>query len=324
MLKKDTKILEYNKDNINLICKELTKGEVIAIPTETVYGLSANACDELAVSKIYHAKGRPSFNPLIVHFHSMDHIKEYVQVNEWAIKIIENLCPAPITMILKRKENTKLSHLVSAGLDTVGVRIPDHPIALEIIKQTNLPLSAPSANSSGLVSPTTAEHVLKSLGGRIPYIMNGGNSHVGVESTVIDLSADIPTILRYGYITQSTLEDILGTPVNTVNINDDNSPKSPGMMTSHYAPSLPVFKDVLHPKDKQAYIGFGIPHDNEQNIYTDNLSTSGDLVEACANLFKFLHKYDDSNSYTAIAFAPIPNTGLGLAINDRLNRATIR
>lgn len=297
---------------IQAACALWSQGNVVAIPTETVYGLAADATNDAAVAKIFAIKGRPSFNPLILHIYSLDQLTDYAEITPLLSKAATAFWPGPITFVLKRRVGTKLSHLVTAGLDTVAVRLPAHPVTQELIRCYGKPLAAPSANKSNSISPTSAADVAASLGGKVPLIIDGGPPMVGLESTIIDLTTDIPTILRPGGITFEALSAQLGeiryaSPGTTI--------KAPGMMKRHYAPTLPLRLNALEKQSAEAMLGFG-------SLTGDlNLSERGDLNEAAANLFHHLRQLDDSRFYKGIAVAPISHHDLGVAINDRLSRA---
>ena len=308
-----TKILDADKEGIKIAATQLRLGKLVAFPTETVYGLGANAYKNEAIARIYEAKRRPKFNPLIVHFNCIDDIKQHVIWNKWSEKLATRFWPGAITFILKKAKNSKLSLLVSAGLDTVAVRIPSHKIAQNLIKEAACPIAAPSANSSGKISPTKAHHVKTSLRDRIPYIINGGSCTIGIESTVINLSTDNPIILRSGGVTAEQIEKIIG-PISVCDNND--MILSPGMLDRHYAPDIPIRLNATKFSKTEVILGFGpdAPHS------AFNLSLTGDLIEAASNLFDFMHKLNKPGA-KPIAVMPIPEVGLGLAINDRLRRS---
>ena len=293
----------------------LLSGGLVSFPTETVYGLGAVATNTDAVSKIFSIKGRPSINPLIVHVGSADWVSQFAETDDRYEKLARALWPGPISFVVKLKPDNTISKLVTAGLNTVAVRHPRGAIANELLTTVKTPLAAPSANKSGAVSPTNASHVAESLAGEIDMILDGGNCEVGLESTVLDISSNGPAvILRPGAVTQESLTGIIG-PV----LQDDASPdlpKSPGQMLSHYAPSLPVRLNALDQEQGEALLGFG-----SLEGATLNLSPSGNLSEAATNLFRMLRELDSPNKYRAIAVASIPNTGIGIAINDRLKKA---
>lgn len=291
----------------------LRAGRLVAFPTETVYGLGADATNDRAVAAIFEAKGRPSFNPLIVHVAEPAAIEALVTVDTRARAVITRFWPGPLTLVLPRRADSPISLLASAGLDTIAVRLPDHAVARAVIAASGRPIAAPSANRSGAVSPTLAEHVAESLGARVGLILDGGPCRVGVESTVLDLSDADPALLRPGGISVEALEQALGHRLVRPTDHAD-APKSPGMLASHYAPGLPVRLNAPTPAPGEAMLGLGaMPA-------TLNLSPTGDLEEAAANLFAMLRALDRAE-FIGIAVAPIPAHGLGLAINDRLKRA---
>lgn len=295
----------------------LKRDELVAIPTETVYGLAGNALSERAVAKIYEAKGRPSFNPLIVHVADILQVKLYAQFGEMAEKLAEKFWPGPLTLVLPRKKNCALSLLVSAGLDSVAVRVPAHPLALELLRYCNLPLAAPSANRSGKISPTSAAHVEDDLGDRVSMVLDGGDCKVGIESTVVDVTGTQAVILRPGFVTKEKLEQVLGQPI-LVSKGAEGEYKSPGMLQSHYAPNKKLRLNAKDLLPGEGLLAFGAPLGGAEII--ENLSVSENLEEAAANVFRMLRLLD-SSSATSIAVMPIPEQGLGIAINDRLSRA---
>ncbi|WP_173985332.1 L-threonylcarbamoyladenylate synthase [Magnetospirillum sp. SS-4] len=292
----------------------LRDGGLVAFPTETVYGLGGDATCDRAVAAIFEAKGRPSFNPLIAHVASLEQAEALVEMTLDARRLAARFWPGPLTLVLPRRPDSPVSLLASAGLDSVAVRMPDHPVALALIAAAGRPLAAPSANRSGAVSPTEAGHVAECLGGRVALILDGGPCRVGVESTVLDLSGDRPAVLRPGGIEVETLEAVLGLALPH-GADRPDAPRSPGQMESHYAPGLPVRPDAAFAESGEALLGFG-----PAEAATLNLSPSGDLEEAAANLFAMLRALDRPE-YGGIAVMPIPRYGLGLAINDRLRRA---
>lgn len=288
----------------------LHDGALVAFPTETVYGLGADARQGEAVAAIYAAKGRPSFNPLIVHVADITTAQKYVDWPGHATKLAQAFWPGPLTLVLPLRAEHDLSPLVSAGLSTVGIRIPAHPIAHALLKEFGGPVAAPSANPSGQISPTTAEHVLAGLDHRIAAVIDGGPCNVGLESTIIGFDKGRAVLLRAGGLPSEQIEAVLGAPL----IHNDNSKISaPGQMASHYAPRGAVRLNATSAHPDEHMLGFGTI------AGTLTLSASGDLVEAAANLFGHLHRLDALGG--PIAVAPIPMEGLGQAINDRLNRA---
>jgi L-threonylcarbamoyladenylate synthase len=292
----------------------LRSGALVAFPTETVYGLGGDATNDRAVAAIFAAKGRPAFNPLIAHGPDQASFATAVVMDERALRLAERFWPGPLTMVLPRREGSSISLLASAGLDSIAVRVPAHPVALALLRAAGTLIAAPSANPSGRVSPTTARHVAEGLSGRLAMILDGGPCRVGVESTVIDLSSDVPTLLRPGGVTLESLRDILGT-VRVANASQSGGPRSPGMLASHYAPRLPVRLNALGAQPGEALLAFGPAERAELN-----LSPTGDLAEAAANLFSMMRRLDRPE-FNGIAVMPIPDDNLGLAINDRLRRA---
>lgn len=291
------------------LAARLRAGELVAFPTETVYGLGADATSSDAVLKIYETKGRPRFNPLIVHVADLAMAERFVSFTPMARRLAE-FWPGPLTLVLPRRPEAGLSDLVTAGLDTVGIRIPAHPLALALIRETGRPLAAPSANRSGKLSPTTAAQVERSFNGAVP-VLEGGASEAGVESTILAVEGDLVTQLRAGALPRDEIEAKLGRPV--VVAKHDAAIAAPGMLASHYAPNATLRLDAEHAEPGETWLGFGPGPDGA------NLSPSGDLREAARNLFAMLHRLDEGA--TQIAVAPIPRQGLGEAINDRLKRA---
>jgi L-threonylcarbamoyladenylate synthase len=289
---------------IDRLAALLRGGAVVAFPTETVYGLGADAGNPDAVLRIYETKGRPRFNPLIVHCADLAMAERFAVFSPLALRLAA-FWPGPLTLVLPRKPGARLSDIVTAGLDTVGIRIPDHPLALALIRAAGVPLAAPSANPSGKLSPTTAEQVNKGFEGLVP-VLDGGDSTRGVESTIVAVDGEAVTQLRAGALSREEIEAVLGRPVPAAPLNAPIA--APGMLASHYAPNATA------PEPGEAYLSFG---PNTAGGLT--LSASGDLREAARNLFSMLHRLDETA--TRIAVSPIPETGLGEAINDRLRRA---
>lgn len=286
-------------------------GGLVAFPTETVYGLGADARNDLAVARIFEAKGRPRFNPLIVHFESAVAAQSYVEWSDAAEILATAFWPGPLTLVLPLRPASGLSPLVTADLPTLAVRVPAHPVAQRLLAAFGGPVAAPSANPSGRISPTTASHVLSGLAGRIEAVVDGGACPVGVESTIVGL-VGAPTLLRPGGLPAEALMAALGRPLAPHQAGDPLS--APGQMQSHYAPGARVRLNATDRQAGEVLLGFG-PVDTDLN-----LSRSGDLVEAAANLFGHLHALDALGA-TGIAVSPIPEVGLGRAINDRLRRA---
>jgi L-threonylcarbamoyladenylate synthase len=292
----------------------LRDGGLVAFSTETVYGLGADATNDRAVTRIFEAKGRPQFNPLISHVASVEQALRLGQFSDDAEKLARAIWPGPLTIVVERRPDCPISLLCSAGLSTVGLRVPNHPLALELLRAVDRPIAAPSANPSGQLSPTTADHVRSSLGSKVDLILDGGPSSVGVESTVVRFTDRGPYLLRSGGVTRETIENIIGRRVMTPT-RFDTELHSPGLLESHYAPRASMRLDAAMPETHEAYLGFG-PY-----VYGPySLSATGDLNEAAANLFKMLHQIDRAKP-EVIAVAPIPEAGLGEAINDRLRRA---
>ena len=297
----------------------IQNGGLVSFPTETVYGLGANACSQSACLKIFQVKGRPSNNPLIVHVASLQDAKNIVQFNDDAEKLA-SLWPGPLTLVLPKKGNAELAECVTAGLNTVAIRIPADLIALSLIRESGCPIAAPSANKSGTLSSTSYEHVRKNFGDEIFILNSNGNITYGLESTIIDLTSSVPTILRFGFITPDVLEKLLGKKIEIASKLSEI--KAPGMLLKHYAPKTKVRLNADALQTSEVGLNFG----NSQlgGAGSMNLSASGDVIEAAANLFDYLHSLDEfclKNKINSIAVATIPNTGIGLAINDRLSRA---
>lgn len=297
--------------------ERLRAGELVAFPTETVYGLGADAtCDE-AVAGIFEAKGRPRFNPLIVHVRGRAMAAGYVEVDDRAEALMARFWPGPLTLVLPRRTDGGVSLLCSAGLDTLAVRCPAHPVATRLIAATERPLAAPSANASGRVSPTRAEHVVAELGERVSLVLDGGPCAVGLESTVVALG-NTPRLLRPGAVTAEELSEVIG-PVAAPTPPAAGRPlEAPGQLESHYAPAKAVRLNATTVEPGEGLLAFGEPVPGAKVVC--QLSASGSLREAAAHLFASLRQLDDSD-VSAIAVMPIPEEGLGLAINDRLRRA---
>jgi L-threonylcarbamoyladenylate synthase len=299
----------------------LKNGECVVIPTETVYGLAADATNGAAVAKIFDIKGRPTFNPLISHFYSINHVMEYVGLNDDARGLAAAFWPGPMTLIVNRLTDCRLNNLTTAGLKTVAVRVPSHATAQKIIKAVGLPLAAPSANKSGEVSPTSATHVLESLGDKSPLIIADGSSVVGLESTVIDCTGDKAIILRPGAITADQCADVLGYDIE-IDLGNHDKPKSPGQLLKHYAPRTPVRLKAYDVQNDEVLLAFGSTKfiSVDKAVKVLNLSEDGDLHQAASNLFSYLRQLDNVRA-SSIAVMDIPKNGIGLAINDRLKRA---
>ncbi|MDR3449485.1 MAG: L-threonylcarbamoyladenylate synthase [Alphaproteobacteria bacterium] len=302
----------------------LREGKLVAFPTETVYGLGGDATNGQAVAAIYAAKGRPNFNPLIIHVADAVALDNLIEWNDIARLLAASFWPGPLTLILPRRKDAAISLLASAGLDTLAVRIPSHPAAQKLLRAVGLPIAAPSANASGKLSPTTPLHVAESLGDKADLILAGGRSQIGIESTVVNLAAGAPMILRPGGITREQLEMVLGQKIAVFEATaTPDAPASPGMLASHYAPNIPVRLNAESAEPNEAWLAFGADKQIRPCAARLNLSPQGDLNEAAANLFAMLRELDKP-AHAAIAVAPIPAIGLGVAINDRLQRAAVR
>lgn len=314
--------------------KMLKENEVVAFPTETVYGLGANACSDEAVRKIFEAKGRPSDNPLIVHIASQEKLNDIVQdIPDYAKQLIKEFWPGPLTLVLNKK-GEQLSDFVTAGLNTVGVRMPDHPIALALIKEADVPVAAPSANRSGKPSPTQATHVYHDLKGRISGIVDGGPTGVGVESTVVDCTAAIPTILRPGGVTKEQLEAVVGkVGVDQALLEEGHAPKSPGMKYTHYAPNAPVIvvdgsrsflQTLINQYEKDGKkVGVLTTEEGKSELLAAKVIACGtreNLQTVAANLYDVLRKFDQED-VDLILSESFPQAGVGEAVMNRLLKA---
>ena len=288
----------------------LLAGDLVAFPTETVYGLGGDATRDETVAAIFAAKGRPKFNPLILHVTDFSEAAKFGNISGDLRTLAEAFWPGPLTLVAPLREDAGVSPLASAGLDTIALRVPAHPLARELLGVVRTPLAAPSANPSGKVSPTTADHVLSGLTGRIAGVLDGGPCPVGLESTIVGMDGDTPVLLRPGGVAAEDLAETLGRPLAA----HKGGINAPGQLSSHYAPNAPVRLNAAAPDAGEAYIGFG-----DSPAGDINLSPSGDPIEAAANLFAALRDIDRFEK--PIAVAPIPETGLGAAINDRLRRA---
>jgi L-threonylcarbamoyladenylate synthase len=308
-----TPTLPDTPDGLARAAALLAQGGLVAFPTETVYGLGADARDDRAVAGIFAAKGRPRFNPLIVHLPDLAAARRYAVVPDAAARLAAAFWPGPLTLVLPLRPDAGLSPLVTAGLDSVAVRVPGHPVAQALLRAFGGPVAAPSANPSGRVSPTRAAHVLDGLGGRIAAVVDGGACGVGVESTIVGM-VGAPTLLRPGGLPVEAIEACLGAPLG---LAQGEAIIAPGQLASHYAPDAPVRLNVTVPRQGEFWVGFG-PACAAAPV---TLSATGDLVEAAAVLFHTLRSADAQANGRTIAFAPVPDHGLGRAINDRLRRA---
>jgi L-threonylcarbamoyladenylate synthase len=293
----------------------LRRGGLVAFPTETVYGLGADATSDRAIAGVFAAKNRPRFNPLIVHVRNIAQAKSFVSFNSVAEKLAAEFWPGPLTLVLPRKADARVSLLASAGLDTIAVRAPGHSVAQALLAACDLPLAAPSANRSESISPTTAAHVAQELGNAVEMIIDGGPVPLGIESTVIGFENEMPVLLRLGALPRERAEAIVGPFVPPTH----SGVRSPGQLKRHYAPRTPLRLDVRKALPGEALLAFGMAEPEGATVVR-NLSRNGDLGEAAANLFAMLRELDASGC-TSIATMPIPELGLGEAINDRLRRA---
>jgi len=300
--------------DIDAAARALREGKLVAFPTETVYGLGADATNGEAVARVYAAKGRPSFNPLIAHVPDLQAAFALGHFSDEAKALARAFWPGPLSLVVPRTADCPVSLLASAGLNSIAIRVPSHPVALELLTATGRPVVAPSANPSGKISPTTAEHVRRHLRDKVAFVLDGGRCKVGVESTVVSFLDDGPKLLRHGGIPRAEIETVLG---HAIAVESHSArPHAPGQLLSHYAPHAELRLNADAPRDGEAYLGFGPLH--AHGPWT--LSAAGDLVEAAASLFGLLHEID-ATGVARIAVAPIPHHGLGEAINDRLLRA---
>jgi L-threonylcarbamoyladenylate synthase len=306
-----TEVLPFGSAAIACAARLIGERQTVAVPSETVYGLAADATNGEAVARIYGAKGRPSFNPLIVHVAGRAQAEELAHFSEQALRLADRFWPGPLTLVLPLREDAPIASLVTAGLDTIALRVPAHRAMQSLIAAAGVPLAAPSANRSGSISPTRAEHVLASLGGAIPLIIDDGSTGHGLESTIVAVDPDGLRHLRPGPITAAEIEAAAGAALKST---DEHAIRAPGQLASHYAPSKPLRLNATEARDCEWMIGFGSVAGNAQ------LSATGDLIEAAARLFDLLHEADRANA-PAIGVAPIPKEGIGQAINDRLMRA---
>jgi L-threonylcarbamoyladenylate synthase len=313
-------IVPATPEAISNAAEALAKGEIVAFPTETVYGLGANALDARAVARIFAAKERPRFNPLIVHVPELAEAERYALFNEAARTLAESFWPGPLSLVLPKRPACGIADLVSAGLDTIALRAPAHPIAQALLAATKLPIAAPSANRSGRISPTTAAHVEAELGDRPAMILDGGPCELGIESTVVSVVSETPALLRPGALPRQAIELVLGRPLGAGEAEERSA--SPGQLATHYAPATRLRLDAASSGPHEALLAFG-PDVPQGARVTINLSESGNLEEAASRLFGALRELDKKGAET-IAVMPIPAQGLGEAINDRLRRAANR
>ena len=313
-------VIPATPELIRKAAQALARGDLVAFPTETVYGLGANALDARAVAKVFAAKERPRFNPLIVHVPGLAAAETYAVVNDMARILAEAFWPGPLSLVLAKRPACGIADLVSAGLDTIALRAPAHPVAQALLAEVKLPIAAPSANRSGRISPTTAAHVEAELGDRPAMILDGGPCPLGIESTVVSVVGPKPALLRPGALPREAIELVLGVPLATAKANERGA--SPGQLATHYAPNTKLRLGATSVRPDEALLAFGrdVPQGGRLTI---NLSASGNLEEAAAKLFAALRELDQVGAQ-AIAVMPIPAQGLGEAINDRLQRAANR
>jgi L-threonylcarbamoyladenylate synthase len=301
-------------EDIVAAAQALREGKLVAFPTETVYGLGADATNDAAVARVYAAKGRPSFNPLIVHVPDADSGFALGSFSPEARALAAAFWPGPLSLVVPRAPSCPVSLLASSGLDSIAIRVPAHPVALDLLKAVGRPVVAPSANPSGRISPTTAEHVRRHLKDKLAMVLDGGRCQVGVESSVVSFMEGAPRLLRQGGVPRPEIEKVLG---HAIAVESHSArPHAPGQLISHYAPHAELRLNADAPRAGEAYLGFGPLH--AHGPWT--LSAKGDLVEAAASLFRLLHEID-ATGVEKIAVAPVPHHGLGEAINDRLLRA---
>lgn len=313
-----TRVLKADKAAISAAATALAQGGLVAFPTETVYGLGADARHGEAIARLYAAKGRPAFNPLIAHVADLEAARQLAVFDADAEKLAAAFWPGPLTLVLPKRQDCPVAALALAGLDSIAIRVPSQRTARALLKAFGGPVVAPSANRSGHVSPTSAAHVLADLRGRIDLILDDGDCDVGVESTIVALLGE-PTLLRPGGLPRVEIERVLGHALASPSVDDaGDAPLAPGMLASHYAPKAKVRLDATSPRAGEALLAFGDAPAFDGTIF--NLSPRGDLIEAAANLFSHLRALDASGA-TAIAVMPVPRDGLGDAINDRLARA---
>ncbi|NNC72009.1 MAG: threonylcarbamoyl-AMP synthase [Sphingomonadaceae bacterium] len=308
----ETILRPYDDDAIADAAERILGGECVAIPTETVYGLAADATNGEAVARIYETKGRPSFNPLIVHVNDFWEAEEIADFDRTAQILADEFWPGPLTLVLPQNPDSPVASIVTAGLPTIAIRMPAFPPMRDLIAAVGRPLAAPSANASGRISPSRAEHVMATLNGKIGLVIDAGGTVHGLESTIVAVADDHLRLLRPGPIDRAQIEAVTGLELRDTK---DGTIEAPGQLKSHYAPAKPLRLDAIDAEDGEFHIGFG-------DIRGDaSLSADGDLVEAAALLFDALHHAEQDEDCDSIAVAPIPEEGLGAAINDRLRRA---
>ncbi len=312
-----TLVLPADDTGLSKAAALLRAGELVAMPTETVYGLAGDARNDLAVARIFEAKNRPRFNPLIVHLAQLEQVAQIARMTPLAGRLAQAFWPGPLTLVLHLLPESGLSPLVTAGLDTVAIRLPAHPVARALLARFDGPVAAPSANPSGRISPVSLAHVLAGLDGRIAAVVDGGDCAVGLESTILDATGDMPRLLREGGLAREDIEKVLGVTMDVA--PPDGPVTAPGQLRSHYAPRGSLRLNARSAEPGEVWIGFGPDFAGSEGL---TLSARGNLTEAAAALFHALHRADALAGETGhIAVAPVPETGLGRAINDRLKRA---
>jgi L-threonylcarbamoyladenylate synthase len=312
-------LVPANPENIARAGRLVAEGRLVAFPTETVYGLGGDATQGRAVAAIFAAKGRPSFNPLIVHVPDLAHAEMHAVFDTRAEELAAQFWPGPLTLILKRRPGSQISELATAGLDSIAIRVPAHPVARALLLAADRPIAAPSANRSGRISTTAPAHVAEELGNAVDLILAAGKTRYGLESTILDLTTERPVLLRPGAVTGEEIAAIIG-PIDIAD-GDPDKPNAPGQLLRHYAPTTRLRLNAAMADPGEALLAFGPdPFAGRYAKTVLNLSESGDLTEAAANLFAMLRQLD-AGGYPGIAAMPIPNMGLGIAINDRLRRA---
>ena len=308
-------IYKNSPKNLNKAKKLLKKSCIIAVPTETVYGLAGNAYSNLSIRKIYKLKKRPRINPLIIHYNNIDSVKKDAYIDEKFLKLYKKFSPGPITYILRKKKNSKISNLANANLDTIAVRFPKNRVARTLLENLEFPLAIPSANISSALSPVSSADVFDEFGDKIKFILDGGTTNIGLESTVINLYGKIK-ILRPGSITNHQISRVLKKKISI--LKKTNKIISPGLLKRHYSPGIPIKLNCLKKEDKAAFIVFGKKYKNSKGVF--NLSKNGNLREAARKLYKTLREIKNLG-YKKINIVKIPNSKIGIAINDRLRKA---
>lgn len=309
-------IYKPNSINLRKAKRNIENNNVIGLPTETVYGLAANAYSNKSIKKIFKLKKRPAFNPLIIHFKNLENLKKDVICNNYFIKLYNALCPGPITFILNKNPKSKISKIAIVGKKTVAVRVPGHKVARNLLKILDVPLAAPSANISSKLSPTCAKDVVDEFGKKVKFILDGGRSKIGLESTIVDLT-NKPTILRHGLITSKEINRIIKKKINIK--KKSSTIIAPGQLNLHYSPGIPVLMNKTRPEKNGALITFGKKFKNDKSYF--NLSKNGNLKEAANNLYKLM-RLIKKKKFKYISVCKIPNFGIGRAINERLKKAS--